>query len=146
MTKIWRNTAEKIAIYLSLGLHKGHPRYRRSLQPLKENSQHIKKNLLTFSIFVGHFCLLDSNPDQQHWIDLLLTVTSRPGLDPEMQKCHTWTGKCTSSMFRRDVCSLWMAEDFTWNFDVRNYRVLRGNLKGILNFIIMNLSHVVLNV
>jgi len=27
----------KVAIYLSLGLHKGRPSYRRSLQPSKEN-------------------------------------------------------------------------------------------------------------
>jgi hypothetical protein len=32
----------KIAIYLSLGLHKGGPSYRRSLQPSKENIQHFK--------------------------------------------------------------------------------------------------------
>jgi hypothetical protein len=44
-----KNTAEiffyiffcsKIAIYLSLGLFKGRPSYRRSLQPSKENIQH----------------------------------------------------------------------------------------------------------
>jgi hypothetical protein len=32
----------KIAIYLSLGFHKGHPSSRRSLQPTKENIQHFK--------------------------------------------------------------------------------------------------------
>jgi hypothetical protein len=32
----------KIAIYLSLGLHKGRPGYRRSLQLSKENIQHFK--------------------------------------------------------------------------------------------------------
>jgi hypothetical protein len=32
----------KIAIYLSLGLHKGCPSYRRSLQPSKETIQHFK--------------------------------------------------------------------------------------------------------
>jgi hypothetical protein len=32
----------KIAIYRSLGLHKGGPSYRRSLQPSKENIQHFK--------------------------------------------------------------------------------------------------------
>jgi hypothetical protein len=42
------NTAEfffisKIAIFLSLGLHKGCPSYRRNLQPSKENIQHCKK-------------------------------------------------------------------------------------------------------
>jgi hypothetical protein len=32
----------KNANYLSLGLHKGHQSYRRSLQPPKENIQHFK--------------------------------------------------------------------------------------------------------
>jgi hypothetical protein len=32
----------KTTIYLSLGLHKGCPSYRRSLQPSKENIQHFK--------------------------------------------------------------------------------------------------------
>ena len=45
-----------MAIYLSLGLHKGSSSYRRSLQLSKENIQHFKTaNFLTF--FVGHFCL-----------------------------------------------------------------------------------------
>jgi hypothetical protein len=34
---------QKIAIYLSLGLHKERPSYRRSLQPSKENIQHYFK-------------------------------------------------------------------------------------------------------
>jgi hypothetical protein len=33
---------KKIAIYLSLGLHKGRPSYRRSLQPSKENIHYLK--------------------------------------------------------------------------------------------------------
>jgi hypothetical protein len=32
----------KIAIYLSLGLHKGRTSYRRSLQPSEKNIQHFK--------------------------------------------------------------------------------------------------------
>ncbi len=48
---------KKIAIYLSLGLHKRHIIHRRSLQPSKENIQHFKTwNFLTFYIIVGHFC------------------------------------------------------------------------------------------
>jgi hypothetical protein len=52
MTKNWKKFtagkffilfSTKIAIYLSLGLHKGRPSYRRSLQPSKENIQHFKK-------------------------------------------------------------------------------------------------------
>jgi hypothetical protein len=45
----------KTAIYLSLGLHKVCPGYRRSLQLTKEAIQHFKT--LIFSTFVGHFCL-----------------------------------------------------------------------------------------
>ncbi len=57
------NTAEifliffwsKIAIYSSLGLHKGRPSYRRSLQPSTENIQHFKKGN-----FINFFLLLPS--------------------------------------------------------------------------------------
>jgi hypothetical protein len=49
-------SVKKIARYLSLGLHKGPPSYRRSLQPSKENIHHFKTwNFLPFSVFVGHF-------------------------------------------------------------------------------------------
>ncbi len=44
----------KTAIYLSLGLHKVCPSYRRSLQLTKEAIQHFKTWI--FSTFVGHFC------------------------------------------------------------------------------------------
>jgi hypothetical protein len=61
----------KIAIYLSLGLQKGCPSYRRSLQSSKENIQHFKTlNFLTLFYLLGHFCppesgfaLLDPDPD-----------------------------------------------------------------------------------
>ncbi len=47
----------KILIYLSLGLYKGRPSYRRILQPLKETIRHRKTwHFLTLSIFMGHFC------------------------------------------------------------------------------------------
>jgi hypothetical protein len=35
--------SSKMAIYLSLGLHKGRPSYRRSPQPSKESIQNFKK-------------------------------------------------------------------------------------------------------
>jgi hypothetical protein len=47
----------KTTIYLSLGLHKERPSYRRSFQLSKENIQHI------FFTFVGYFALLDPDPD-----------------------------------------------------------------------------------
>ncbi len=46
----------KIAIYLSLGLHKERPSYRRSLQLSKENIQHFKKwKCFSFFYFCGSF-------------------------------------------------------------------------------------------
>jgi hypothetical protein len=67
MTKNWKKVynwkkflnkffLSKIAIYLSLGLHKGRPSYRRSLQPSKEN-QHLKTwNFFTFLYFCRSLC------------------------------------------------------------------------------------------
>ncbi len=46
----------KTAIYLSPGLLKGRPSYKRNLQSSKENIQHFKKwNLLTFLYFLRSF-------------------------------------------------------------------------------------------
>ncbi len=45
--------ASKTSIYLSLGLHKGRPSYRRNLQPSKANIQHLKHEISTF---VSNFC------------------------------------------------------------------------------------------
>ncbi len=53
----WKNFLfffDQTAIYLSLGLHKVCPGYRRSLQLTKEAIQHFKTWI--FSSFVGHFC------------------------------------------------------------------------------------------
>jgi hypothetical protein len=57
----------KNAIYLSLGLHKGRPSYRRSLQPSKVNIQHFKrwKFCSFFNFFFVIFPLLDPDPDPQ---------------------------------------------------------------------------------
>ncbi len=54
----------KTSIYLSLGLHKERPSYRRSLQLSKEAIQHFKIwTLNIFSTFRGNFVLLDPDPD-----------------------------------------------------------------------------------
>jgi hypothetical protein len=69
MTKNWKKfTAEnfsKIAIYLILGLHKGRPSYRRSLQPSKENIQHFKTFFLFLWVIFAFLDLIESrsNPD-----------------------------------------------------------------------------------
>jgi hypothetical protein len=69
MNKNWKNVAEenifflsKIAIDLSLGLLKGCPSYRKSLQPSKEIIRYFKKlNLLTFP-YICHFSLPSPDP------------------------------------------------------------------------------------
>ena len=59
----------KIGIYLSLGLHKGRPSNRRSLQPWKENIQHFKTwKLCPFSIFVEFFCPPGSGSGSAIWM------------------------------------------------------------------------------
>ncbi len=74
MTKNWKKiTAEKklnffgskTTIYLFLGLHKGRPWYRRSLQLSKENIQFLKTwKFWTFFLFLWViFALLDQDPD-----------------------------------------------------------------------------------
>jgi hypothetical protein len=58
-----KNTAEicfsffdqNYTLLIPIGLHKGHPSYRRSLPPSKEYIQYLKF-INPFSIFVGHFC------------------------------------------------------------------------------------------
>ncbi len=74
--KIKKFTAEKkilgskTTIYLSIGLHKGRPSYRRSLQSSKENIQHFKTwNFVFFSIFVGHFCPPGPRSGSTDWPD-----------------------------------------------------------------------------
>ncbi len=65
----------KTKIYLSQGLHKGRPSYRRSLQPSKENIQHFKTwKFYTFSIFVGHFCPPGSGSGSAIWMRIRIRI------------------------------------------------------------------------
>ncbi len=51
---------------LILGLHKGRPSYRRSLQPSKENIQYLKTKKIWTNLFLWViFALLDPDPDPQ---------------------------------------------------------------------------------
>ncbi len=55
-----------------LGLQKGRPSSRRSLQPSKRTSSASKVktwNFLIFSAFVGHFALRDPGPDPLTWLN-----------------------------------------------------------------------------
>jgi hypothetical protein len=77
----------KTTIYLSLGLHKGRPSYRRSLQPSKKNIQHFKTwKFCTFFYFCGSFSPswiririrnlnADPDPDPKPWFFTLLQVS-----------------------------------------------------------------------
>ncbi len=60
----------KIAGFLSLlGLNKGRPSYRRSLQPSKENIQHFKTwKFCTFFYFLGNFCPPRSGSGSAIWM------------------------------------------------------------------------------
>jgi hypothetical protein len=64
-------------------LHKGRPSYRNSLQPSKENIPHFKKfNLLTFSIFVDHFC------PPGYRLQIRIRIQAPPLIpDPDPQHC-----------------------------------------------------------
>jgi hypothetical protein len=64
MTKNWKNLQLKIKMFLdqklqfmhlSLGLHKGRPSYKRSLQLSKENVQHFKTWKFSIFFFCGSF-------------------------------------------------------------------------------------------
>ncbi len=100
----------KVAIYSSLGLHKGRPSYSRSLQPSKENIQHFKiLNLLPFflSILWVIFTLLDPDPD----LDCEAGSRSRgpiesesnPDLDPQhwLRQCFIYTCSIGSVVVRK---------------------------------------------
>ncbi len=69
-SRVWmtNNFWSKIAIYLSLGLLKGRPSYRKSLQPSKDNIQHFKKCILLTFFLISWviFALLDSDPIRIH--------------------------------------------------------------------------------
>jgi hypothetical protein len=62
--------------YWSLGLHKGRPSYRRSLQPSKENIQHFKiwKFCTFFYFFVGHFCPPGSGSGSAIWMRIRIRI------------------------------------------------------------------------
>ncbi len=74
----------KIAIYLSLGLDKGRPRYRRSLQPSKQKIQHLKK-INFFLFWWAIFALLD--PDRESGYGSRDPIESGSNPDPDPQHC-----------------------------------------------------------
>ncbi len=103
MTKNWKKiTAEnffkfffwsKTSIYLSLGLHKVYPSYRRSLQFSKEAIQHFKTWTFTnyCLLFWVIFALLDPDPDPYSEYGsgstLPIEYGSNTDPDPDPQPC-----------------------------------------------------------
>ncbi len=95
----------KTAIYISLGLHKVHPSYRRSLQLSREAIQHFKTwTFKKFSTFVGLFC---QSWIRIHWPDWIriqfgsgfatlpggghrILVPAQPQLEPLEGIQHWW--------------------------------------------------------
>ncbi len=89
-----------IAIYLSLGLHKGHPSYRRSLQPSKENIQYLKTwKFLTFFYFCGSFL------PSWIWIRIQQLKLMRIHADPD-PKPWFWSAGCSLVRAEGLSCSL----------------------------------------
>ncbi len=81
-----KNLILKIVVYLSQGLHKGRPSYKRSLQPSKENIQHLK----TWNIFTFFYFWRSSLPS---WIririrNLYEEYSSSPSLGWVPTGCH----------------------------------------------------------
>jgi hypothetical protein len=85
MGKIY--SCRKIKFYLFLGLHKGHPSYKRSLQLSKENIQHFKnmKFINFFLLMWVIFALLDPDPDSECGSGStdLIESRSNPDTDPK---------------------------------------------------------------
>ncbi len=103
----FKSFGSKIAINLSLGLHKGRTScYRRSLQPSKENIQHFKIwKFLIFSYICGWFL--------PSWIRILIRIQQlklmRIHADPDPQPCHKATSQIVKSLSSPgfDPSNLW---------------------------------------
>ncbi len=102
-------------IYLSLGLHKGLHSYKRSLQLLKANIQHVKTwNLILFLLFWVIFSLLDPDPDSEYGFGSgsadLIKSGSNP--DPDPEPCSipfAFQGATALSGWTRSRCLTWLA-------------------------------------
>ncbi len=75
----------KTTIYLSLGIHKGRPSYKRSHQLSKEN---INMQFLNFFYFCGScFALLDPDPDSEYGYGSGSTDLTESGSKPDPEHC-----------------------------------------------------------
>ncbi len=107
---------KKIAIFLSLGLHKGRPCYKRSLQPFKENIQHFTKwNLVTIFYFCGYVCSPGSGSvlririqiEGLHWIWIRILIYNTAEYAERMKNTQK------EIFFPNNI---WIPEVQTWSF------------------------------
>ncbi len=92
----------KITIFLSLGLHKGHPRYKReALSSQKRTSSSSKQEISKFFYFCGSFFpsliriqIPNTDPDTQPWFSLQQVRKLVPSCSPKSFLMHTgiWGG------------------------------------------------------
>ncbi len=104
----------KTAIYLSLGLHKVCPSYRRSLQLSKEAIQHFKTWTFTnfFLLLWVIFALLDPDPDSESGSGSKDPIESGSNPDPDPQPCkkltdpeHCWKPCDNTKLFKNGFVS-----------------------------------------
>jgi hypothetical protein len=120
MTKNWKKFRagnfnfyffdQKIAINLSLGLHKGCPSYRRSLQPSKENIQHFKTwKFCTFFFFGGHFCPPGSGSGFAKFLNADPDPATQVNADPDPQPCQKHTDPESGCRSGTQLCRTFLA-------------------------------------
>jgi hypothetical protein len=110
----------KTTIYLSLGLHKERPSYRRILQLIKEAIHPLKTwTLKKNSTFVGHFC--HSGSGSTGPIDSGSNPDPVPDLVPQPCGAQWWiVAGCRSSCVRR-----WRMRGSGWPGAVSSWRERR---------------------
>ncbi len=82
----------KIAIYWSLGLHKGPPSYKRSLQLSKGNIQHFETwNFLTFSYFCESLLPSWIRIHWPDWIRIRIMIRNTDCWQWKLARLHTNT-------------------------------------------------------
>ncbi len=117
----------KTTIYLSLGLHKERPSYRRSLQLSTEVIQHFKTWTFKFlSSFVGHFCPPGSTDPIESGSD--------PDTDPDPQPIFWQISNSKWGVTESRVVRLWKQNRvarYVQIFAIRSASVRHSHYRGI---------------
>ncbi len=100
----------KIAVYLSLGIHKGRPSSRWSFfQPSKENIQHLKMNFLNIFYFCRSLLPLNPDPDPLTWFNPDPTRIRNRNTEKYWAKNQMWHCSITHLFPCAWQCCLWRA-------------------------------------